>query len=232
MKLQKLLKYKDSPPVYTGLRKLIDDWFIIAKPWEAYTTKGWKIFKKERSEKYPIRWFIQDTIPDWWHCNIWWPITRFFYDGLYWGIRYRTTNRNHIIKPKTIKPGYHDPRRLIMHTNFHFLSEFVEFEKKYGHVDWQSSSKYHAIAWYEMNSLYNWWKYERPTREEKLPDLHIDVPEEWGSMWQFNEDYKETDEYRQWRLICNLHNKAEEQFQIDDENNLIRLMKIREYMWH
>lgn len=231
MKLQKLLDNLDNPPVYTGWRKWIDDWFIIAKPWDAYSIKGWKIFEKEQKEKYPIRWFIQDTIPDWWRCNIWWPVSRFFYDGIYWGIRYRTINRNHVIKPSSLKPGYHDTRKQILHTNFHLLVDFVEYESQFGHVNWKGS-KEHAIAWYEMNSLYQWWVYERPYREEKLPDLHVDVPEEWGTMWQFDEDYENTDKYRKWREICDQYYTAEEQFEQDDQDNLIRLMKIRQYMWH
>lgn len=71
---------------------------------------------------FPIRYFVWDTLPDFWRYKI----ARRWRDGRYW-IRYRTTDKYHVVNTG-LSPNYYDPDIRMLHVNFQILKDFVEIE--------------------------------------------------------------------------------------------------------
>ena len=46
----------------------------------ALSLEGWDEWNEDTEKKYPIKWFLFETIPDMFNCKIWWPITRIVVD--------------------------------------------------------------------------------------------------------------------------------------------------------
>jgi hypothetical protein len=175
-------------------------------------------------------------------------IYRFFrkFDFFNW-IYYRIWNRFHVLKLEYLNPGYHDADEILIHAMFQSLCNFIEKEKPDEIVDWNSDPE-HKHAWEEMQEMYNWWK-ERKNREKHNPLLGPDVKspdfkftptdekiinpinqkEESTSTMEFVHDSKEAEE--RWEKACIDFDKWEEKCNKEDEENMIRLIKIRSFMW-
>lgn len=146
-------------------------------------------WEKKTRKKYPIRFFIQETIPEFFTFSVLWAIK-----GAYWSIRHRTTDRYHILdissKENNWTHGYSDIRERMMYASFALLVQFVDIESN--DVCWEWNDDVLRVK-VEMDLLYNWWKYERPNRN--------------------------------WTAANH------GQFEEEDSDNLMRLVKIREYLW-
>jgi len=188
------------------------------------TSREWKQWEKEMKSKYPVRFFLQDTLPDFFSSQVYilrhqyiWPLIH----TLHPKYRYHIVNTG-------LKPGYYDADILILHSVFNILSEFVERNTD-GHIDWQSDEQHREI-WDELVALDNWWKNIRPHREEgfekehKYPDLDdlLDI---------FEEDRREDPDVIEFNRIAKLHHKAEEEWHNEDEEMLIRVIKVRRMLW-
>ena len=116
----------------------------------------------------------------------------------------------------------------MIHAAFNLLSEFVEYMEKEQVVDWDSDPG-HADAWKEMKELYDWWKNDRPYREERVqehrPEPHIGFDD-------FMDDEVDTPEKTKYREYLDFYNKEEARWHEEDEKNFIRLVQIRSYMWY
>jgi hypothetical protein len=92
-----------------------------------------------------------------------------------------------------------------------------------------------AIAAIEIRELYNWWKHVRPLR----PDPHdasgwTEYCErrrsEDDGIFGWLEDRSEED-MKESRHILDICNKMEEQYDKEDEEMMIRLIRIRRSLW-
>lgn len=199
--------------------------------------EDWNDWNCENKSNHPIKWFFYDTVPNFFNINVLWPIRRIVIDKWYWGFVYRFIPKHqyHIIKPSTLSPKYHNQYDLILHSSFHILVEFIEFEKKHGNIDWQASD-YYSDFWDEANRLVYWWKHIRPNREDWLMRYYPypEPPKDHTNevMWMFYTKYEGTEEHKEWINISNIHKKYEDQFEKDDELYLIRLAKIRMFLWN
>lgn len=136
------------------------------------------------------------------------PIINFIINIPYW-IRTHTYNRYHIINLKKhrstsidYKWGWIDKDYALLMVNFIILCDFVEEEKCFKKIDWRWSEG-HQHAAKEIKELYRWWRFGR-NRE-----------------WEMMEVLKNHDE---------IYN-AEEALHKRDEEMLIRLIKIRRFLW-
>jgi len=198
--------------------KIFMPWSIgkpLALPWGAWTK-----FDNEQKAKYPIRWFFFDTIPDefdtyWRMINRWvWAIRH----------RYQPKHKYHIVRT-SLKPGYWDPTSQILYATMDTVKEFVDETKDT--VAWDSDPP-HAETWAELQIVYNWWVNEYPHREEKLPEFpEIDHEKLFG-----DDDYREDQEYIEWNKIAKIHNQAEIDWAREEEEMLIRVMKVRNFLWY
>jgi hypothetical protein len=83
---------------------------------------GYEKYCRRMKKSFPVRWFISDSLPDFWHFKVKQP----YYNVRAW-YRYRFTEKYHIVK-LDVKPGYMDPDDRILHVNFQILKDFVEIE--------------------------------------------------------------------------------------------------------
>jgi hypothetical protein len=67
---------------------------------------------------------------------------------------------------RTLDRSWHDRTTVIVHANMQILCDFVENEKPFEFIDWESDEGHsHAAA--VINDLYNWWNYDPLARDEE-----------------------------------------------------------------
>lgn len=193
----------------------------------------WEDWEKETRSKYPIRFFIQETLPDFFR-DVW----NFFYRPArraYWWIMYRVHPKHHyhIIKPRTLTPGYYDQDTLMVHSVMECLVSYFENESDRVGWDWDEP---HSHAYKEMVEIYHWWTKLYPKRDEMfvngepLPELP-ELPKEWGFMAPINEKYEDEPIVKKWKAISKIHVENEEAWHDKTEDMLIRAIKIRSFLW-
>lgn len=87
-----------------------------------YTSDVWAKREKRLSTRFPVRWFLTDTLPDLWEDYVNRPrikAARF--------IRYRTWDQYHTV-PTGLKPNYYDADTRMFHASFQLLVDYVEIE--------------------------------------------------------------------------------------------------------
>lgn len=117
------------------------------KAWMAYnppgalSTTGWRLFNEEFEKTAPVRFFIKKNFKK----IFVWPI-KHRYEKLSQWIRYRTSNKYHVVKTG-LTPGYYSNDTIILHANFNILKTFVEVDLS-------------AFSYWSNDSTTkpNWWK--------------------------------------------------------------------------
>lgn len=159
-----------------------------------------------------------------------------------WAIRYRAYMKFHIVK-LDLKPGYHDIDQRLVHANFCLLAEFVEKEKPFEIIDWDSDDGHKAAA-KEIKELYKWWKEVYPNYDKNNPFFADDVkaPEHDSKVHSVDEDGDpltfvwvdkpgQEEIAKKFREACEASHEYEKKQEAEIEANLIRLIKIRLYLW-
>jgi hypothetical protein len=187
--------------------------------------------------------------------DFFWEIKYVFFRVVHW-IRFRTYEKHHVVRTG-LPPGYTDVTDKMLHANFNMLVDFIEIEKAWmeyichrqdisiswmkrllykckfrspelglSYLKWEMEleGKYNTRqrdAAFEQFKLYDWWKNVRPNR----PDPFDNFPT-FGNLKDTSKktmaQYKKAS--KQVHKICQEYNK-------EDEQMLIRLMKIREELW-
>lgn len=148
---------------------------------------------------------------------------RFFID-LYWDFNYRFVKKHQYNIVRTgLKPGYWDSDHILLHAAFQVLVDFIE--KDIGKED-------AIIARKELYDLYLWWKETRVKDLEDLNNMHERV----SKMVNITFKGKAIEfDYLEDTNIIKLENERLRQFQETlnkrDENNLIKLCKLRKELW-
>ncbi len=138
------------------------------------------------------------------------------------------------LKINSLNDKWHDRDEILLHASFQILADFMEKEKPGKIIDW-SHYKLHRQTWKEMNSLYSWWKKERPSRKDPIDDKRVIHP-------PFKTEKKEGENFsrmvvpdkkkyaayyralkRSWRV--------EDKWNEEDQKNLHRLIQIRHFLW-
>lgn len=112
--------------------------------------------------------------------------------------------------------GYIDSVSLMVIAPFRILQDFVEIEKPFEHCDWDWNPE-HQHAANEIKELYDWWMVGR-LAEEKAMSAALT---EWA----------ENRHTFSGETLNNKYRQMESAFNQKDTEQLIRLMKIREYLW-
>ena len=199
----------------------------------------WEAWAKEVKEKHPIKYFFAETLRHWWAVRITMNIEQFWY----W-IRSHTYRRYHILdlrQPHTdsdddYRWGWADPDSQML---FAVWNIFVS------HVDQINASKFNygtseeslnALRTrikeeedcsnsqleylLEAKALYQYWTIDRKVNSKKKTSLLRD----WHTHRQ--EDKKSGNKER-WNAL----RKFEADFDTEEEEMMIRLMKIRRNLW-
>ena len=161
-------------------------------------------------------------------------------EPIYW-LRCHTFTKYHIVDCRNdsyditpYKYGWYDKDHLLLLASFNLLANFIEKEKPDETIDWESDES-HSNAWREMHDLYVWWRTgrreSRLAHEEKYKDLWRDgFLGEKTIHTDGSVSYKSTmtEEERKTIKQC-----QQDEIELDniDETNLIRLVKVRRFMW-
>lgn len=237
----------------TVFKNLYDKW-KLNKPF-ALGLSEWNKWDAETKAKYPVRFFFQEDLHKWFHQNV-----SHTFSDMYWWVRYRTINRDYwIIKPRTLTPGWKDERTLILHGAFEVLTRYWEHHKKYQGLAWwpteeelkeydieieqakterdkeflqaeKDSIVNQKVFCDEAHTLYIWWSKIRPNRELTLPKLPKHN-KDWGILAFANEDKKNDPTVKEYKRVLDIHIKMKESWELEDDDMLIRLMKIRRGLW-
>lgn len=138
------------------------------------------------------------------------------------------------LRIRTLRAGWHDKDQVMLHAAFQLLADFVEQESPDKHIDW-SHDAVHRRAWKEIRSLYQWWTRLRPRRRSPLDDKKIAKPplrfeKVTGTKFRrlVTPDKKKYGAYyRALRRDARLEHK----WHSEDQQNLHRLINIREFLW-
>lgn len=138
---------------------------------------------------------------------------------------------HNVLRIESLGREYTDPVGYLLHANFQILKDFVEKEKPFVVIDWFENEETLAIG-DEIKELYDWWVYLRPDRddpwgerfdgEEFGPDHGTPGSTSNTYVWQISE------EYRQHLRKCGA---IQDKYDQEDQENLERLIKIREHLW-
>jgi hypothetical protein len=161
-------------------------------------------------------------------------------DNLYYWIKFRTWAKYHVVN-SGMPPGWHDITELMIHVNFQMLVNFIEKERAFETVVWDSPPE-HARAKKELEELYHWWKNVYPKYDDNNPLYKTKHPERKFEpievdkdgdpllfSWEANFESEEAKEAYHKTIRDGMD--YEVQCDKEIENNLIRLIKLRPYLW-
>jgi hypothetical protein len=117
----------------------------------------------------------------------------------------------------------------MLHAAFGLLVDFVEKENALDIIDWEGSGDDHARAVVEIEELYDWWKNERPRRKRPLDQLADDLWPPYKN-WETIVDARDI-EYPSYQTALAKTMKLEQQWEEEDTKNLIRLIKVRTFLY-
>lgn len=138
------------------------------------------------------------------------------------------------LKIHTLEKGWHDKDEMLLHAAFQLLVDYVEQEKPGEIIDWQAD-QLHRDAWREIQSLYRWWKKQRPARKSPRDDKRIKVPplefEEIPGTDLSRLIEPDKKKYAKYYQALEKHWKLEKEWEEEDQENLHRLIEIRGFLW-
>lgn len=254
----KKITFHRNPAERTILEKIARRFILPPHGPRSLPLGSWGVRDEKLKRRFPIRFFVWDTIPDFYRYSI-----RNRYRGAKNWVRFRTWDRYDLIRME-ISKDYHDPDYRMLHANFQILKDFVEIElaamqsidsrgdedvstflKKFGkhfrrfkrknirngelgleHLKWEieETSGHQQISALEKRNLYLWWTQERPLRADpyESPLFHDPLAAmDLKSMFQGPHN----------RALMKARSALEAFYEAEDEEMLIRLMKIRRSLW-
>lgn len=211
-----------------------------ALPYDEEDEYSWADYHKEVKESYPVKYFLAHTIPHLWRVKVSMNIDHFFY----WlkSVTYKKYHLLDLRQPKNddhidnYRWGWLDECDQLIYANFNILVNYYEGVKncKYSYdatdegiaklekefndpEDIGIESQIHMLK--EVKDLRQYWVIDRKNSTREIDRLRTD----WYK--NRNEDKKTGNE--RWNKL----NKAEEDFYNEEEEMLIRLIKIRRGLW-
>lgn len=190
----------------------------------------WEDWKEENKKKYPIRYFLSETFTMWWRVKISMRIDHYWY----WLVSH-TVRRYHKLdlrQPFTdteddYKWGWVDECNQLVFANFNILCNYVNvinnsnvnfnysdesLKKLEAHGD-----KAQAEHLREVKVLYEYWTVHRKAKLKKRIELLRD--------WSKNK--KNDHDQVRWNAL----KQIEKEIDAEEEEMLIRLIKIRKGLW-
>lgn len=168
--------------------------------------------------------------------------------------RFHPKHQYHVLKPRSLEPGYHDPCERIFHAAFDDLSVFAETylmgeghdQTRWTHEDYEY---YEKEARFELEGfrnqverekqiieLRNWWVIDRPNRqkvEDALYELMAEAkPEGAPYAWTIDSTYDDTPEKKNYRKHCDKLWELEEQWAQEDTKKFHELVELLPYLWY
>jgi hypothetical protein len=105
-------------------------WYNYYTPVSLSAT-GWRLYEKEFQQKAPVRYFLSKNL----NLNFLRPVTTFYENAVDWA-RLRTIAKFHTVKTG-LKPGYYEVEKILLHSSFNLLKDFVEVELSWSQKAWE-----------------------------------------------------------------------------------------------
>lgn len=152
---------------------------------------------------------------------------------LYYYIRSCLITKCHLINTRLKKGHWYDTDYRLLYGMMNLFMEFLEKEKPYDRINWNSDD-FHKHAKDEMVAINSWWlNYEKRLKniEDARNDWHDDKFKDCrddlhGWIDRINEPSTPETE-RKFQIIQDLEKKLDE----EETEMLIRLIKIRKFLW-
>lgn len=202
--------------------------------------RDWDLYLQEN---YPVSYAVNSVVESLYRRVLLFPAWRL--RDLKWAIlhRFHPKHRYHVVKT-SLKPGYYDTTDRILAAMGDEFARFYERALVDEHHIWDYSEvevnndsgmtiEYiteRMHVWETMGEIYDWWM-SRDSREDSLEPFP-EIPEEWGMMAMFNDDFRDTDEIKEWRAVADRHHEAEAKWKREDQDMLHEIINIREYLWN
>lgn len=181
-----------------------------ALPLRAFSTGEvlytWEDWGRDAKAEHPVRYWLTETFPPFFYGRL-----RPLKDAWYW-FKSNTFRRHHLLdlRNPSYKWGWVDVSEAILYANCNLLQKFMEVEKPWERIDWQSDDG-HSEAWYEISAIYQWWTEARDEDRRKLERMY-DLA---------GRDRKKVLEAAQF----------EADMQLREDKMLHRLINVRHYLW-
>lgn len=261
--------------------------FVLVDKPMATTAKGWREWEQRARREQPIAYWLHEVAFEWLKSAYRSAIKPF--NDLRYAIRCRFFDKYHVINTG-LPPTYHDADTRMLHGMFNLLVDFVEVEKAWMHVVFDSEERkkrkhpWWSLGWTRFKAfrdpeagidhlrwettlddpnkpaheqcpsqaetareilvLYYWWKEIRPSRPDPMDasgwsaycDRRRDEAKEKNggkaSAWDMLDFDDETpaDRDESSAILDNCRDIETQQIQ-EDQDMLIRLIKIRKALW-
>lgn len=234
------------------------EYWRLHKP-KAATAAEWDQWRADCIEHKLWAYVIQEEIPDVF-ADAWRNLGR-PYSKAYWWLRYRTTDRNHVLRTG-MKPGYHDKPEQMLHVNFQLLVDYVEIECANMATiflpEWQNQRKNRIKRWLRIpeRNPQAGIAYLLEPLEGEGTDTHAEIQREIVSLYQWwcTDRAQRADpcEASGWDEFCAQHSNIlnldhthdaqsadilarlrdmEARYQREDQEMLHRLIEVRDHLW-
>ncbi len=162
----------------------------------------WEDWKEQTQKKYPVKYFIFETVPLWVHCKL------YKLDMRWYEFASKTFRKQHFLdlrqpvgSPYEYRWGYRDPSERMLFACFNTLCEYVEEregrEKFAEHIEMLKDLEDPPTAQIERETkaleLYIWWRDEMPKLHAKLDGMRRDrsapgYEEKLRESWDFEQE--------------------------------------------
>lgn len=140
--------------------------------------------------------------------------------------RFRRNRTRFKLMIRSLSDSYQNPYEVMLHSVFQILVDFVEKEKPWKYINWNSDEG-HKKASTVFKRAYRYWKMQRPKLMKDLDKLvHISVKD--FNLGDISKPFKS--DPKKVKLLRQSY-KDEQHIDDLDKKHLIDLMTVRKYMW-
>lgn len=147
----------------------------------------------------------------------------------YYSIKNRFFMKYYLIDTDLKRDQWHDTDSKMLYGMMKLLVDYVEGEEPFTHINWDSDEG-HVVAAKEIKEIYNWWK----NYDNRQTEISVALNNWYENSFSNKEDVleqlnrKHTPEVQQ---LFDHHTQLEEALLKEEEEMLIRLVKVRGFMW-
>lgn len=203
-------------------------------------SKSWfkKQIKEAQGEK--VTYTIAERLDNWWY-DLWCYIRPFrkIRDG-YYDVRNYLFHRYDLIRTGLNPTSWWDKDSLILYGMMGLIVDFVEKEKCFEVVEWDSEPE-HKHAGEEIKAIYAWWK-DYPRRQKEIDD----TTQIWYESKREDSKLRKNDERKtvespnhffncpqseRTKSLLDLSWELEQKLIEEEQDMLHRIIKIRKFLW-
>lgn len=150
-------------------------------------------------------------------------------NDVYYNIKNRFFMKFYLIDTGLKRTQWHDTDTKILYAIMKLVVDYVEGEEPFKHINWDSDEG-HVTAAKDIKEVYFWWK----NYENRQKEINIALDNWYVSSFPDKEDVLErlnfvkTDESKQ---LFDHHSELELQLLKEEEEMMIKIIKVRGYMW-